>query len=70
MNNARFALETIGGSRSRSGSTGKTESQSDTDMIYKEENFGLQEIEGKAVFPRRKEVDDGFHDVELRGSPA
>jgi hypothetical protein len=58
---AIFSVETISGSQSRTGSTGMGDLRSDTDMIYREENFDIPDIEGKPVFPRLKEGEDRLH---------
>jgi hypothetical protein len=56
----RFALETVGGSTTRSGSWANTESPSDADMIYNEDNFRVREVEQKVGIPVLREVvDDG-----------
>jgi hypothetical protein len=54
---SNFTGMTIDGSRSGSESSGKTESQSDADRIYKEENFGVLEIEEKGSIPIPKELE-------------
>jgi hypothetical protein len=52
---SKYALDTHSGSTSRSNSTRVTES--DTDMIYKEKNFGMSEMEGKTAVSAR-EIED------------
>jgi hypothetical protein len=53
-------LEIVGGSTNRSGSWANTESLTDTDRIYKEENFRVREVEDKiAILVLREVLDDG-----------
>jgi hypothetical protein len=56
MESGKSARETVGESTIRSNSTGMMES--DTDMIYKEENFGGLERKGTAVDVSFQEVED------------